>query len=365
MEDQDHWKRLRQRMPPWALSLLVHAAILTLFGVITWVVAEVRQPDRLLQLTGEEFVSEEGGEADGLAGLGPGAPGERGGQSTPQSEALLPAVPPTPSLAEPVAESMEPARLTQLLAGAVDPTAPLAGSLSGAAGGGLGRGVGAFGREIGGLRKTGLDVVLVLDATDSMTPYIEQAKKRLQQVVDVVTHLVPDARFGVVAYKDYGDDWPNAVKAMKLTDDRKAVRKFIADVVAGGGGDEPEPIHEALAVAVDAKKIGWLRGRKWVVILVGDSSVHSSGRRPAFDLARRFKSLRGTINVIDVGGTGEQGAQRRSVKPDLAQIAQEGGGSGFLLRDREAFWRHLIVSVFGQRYEQDVGAIIKTLVDRE
>ncbi|KPK82955.1 MAG: hypothetical protein AMJ81_08820, partial [Phycisphaerae bacterium SM23_33] len=234
----------------------------------------------------------------------------------------------------------------------------------GTAGLGPGRGLGGKIRE---LRGRGLDVVLVIDATGSMSPYIEQAKKRLQSVMKVVTHLVPGARFGVVAYKDYDADYgPDAVKVMKVSDDHQAVREFIGQLVATSGADEPEPIQEALAVVTDLKRMGWRPGRKWVVILVGDSTIHSSGRQAAFRHAQTFtKQHRGTINVIDTGGASDQGQPRRTVQPDLARIAKEGGGSSFLLTQREAFWRHLIVSVFGQQYEQDVNTIIETLVEKE
>ncbi|KKK77723.1 hypothetical protein LCGC14_2850710, partial [marine sediment metagenome] len=222
-----------------------------------------------------------------------------------------------------------------------------------------------FGREIGNLRKKGLDVVLVLDATNSMSPYIEQGKRRLREILDIVTHLVPKARFGVVAYKDYGDDYGrNAVKGMKITQDTDAIRKFINGIVAGGGGDKPEPIHEAIKVATDFKSMGWKGKAKRLIILVGDSPIHSSGRTPAFRDARNFAlKLKGTINVIDVGGAGTQGARRQTVLPDLAEIAKKGGGQAFLLQEQEEFWRHLIVSVFGRKYEKDVTTIIEVLID--
>jgi hypothetical protein len=200
-----------------------------------------------------------------------------------------------------------------------------------------------------------------------MTPYIEQAKERLRQVVRVITHFVPDAAFGVVAYKDYGDDYGrDAVRFLKIAADPKSARAFIDEIMAGGGADEPEPVHEALAVAVDRTRMGWRAGRERVIILVGDSTIHPSGRKRGFACARQFaRALRGTINVIDVGGTGDQHRRRRTVQPDLARIAKEGKGSAFLLRDRDAFWRHLIVSVFGQRYEHDVNTIIEKFVNEE
>jgi hypothetical protein len=75
----------------------------------------------------------------------------------------------------------------------------------------------------------------------------------------------------------------------------------------------------------------------------------------AEDFARRH---RGTINVIDVGGAGQQGA-RTSVLDDLNRIAAAAGGSAFLLRDEDRFWTHLVVSVFGHQFEQDVQTIVE------
>lgn len=221
-----------------------------------------------------------------------------------------------------------------------------------------------FGKYIGQLRGSGLDVVFVLDATNSMSPYITQAKRRLHEIVNVVTGLVPKARFGVVAYKDYGDDYgPEAVKSCKLADNVASVRKFIDQITAGGGGDIPEPIHEALKVAIDKRAMGWRPGRKSVIILVGDSPVHAMGRKRAFELAAKFaEDSKGTINVIDVGGTGDPDTIRNAVQPDLAEIAAKGSGSAFLLTDADVFWRYLIVSVFGERYKNDVNVIIERYV---
>lgn len=242
-----------------------------------------------------------------------------------------------------------------------------------AGGGGLGSrgdllyGTGAgFNEAIGALRGKGLDLVLVLDATDSMTPYIKQAKQRLGEVLNVVTTLVPTVRIGIVAYKDYGDDYgPTACKGLRLTSDANAVRAFLNDIVAGGGGDEPEPINEALKVATDAKAMGWNMARKRVIVLVGDSTCHPSGRQEAFRLAKAFADRKGTVNVIDPGGSGEQTARRAQVQPDLKRIAKDGGGEAFLLVEETEFWQHLIVSVFGQRFKADVDMIIQRVAKKE
>ena len=168
------------------------------------------------------------------------------------------------------------------------------------------------------------------------------------------------ARFGVVAFKDYGDEYgSNATKRLELTSDTEKVKRFLDGIVAGGGADTPEPIHEALKVATNVKRMGWRRNRESVIVLVGDAPVHSGGRSEAVKHARQFADrLDGSISVIDVGGN-----DRNTPLPDFERIARVGNGSAFLLEDDQAFWRHLIVTVFGQRFEQDVQQIVERFAE--
>ena len=402
-------KKLVWGAPPWLLSALLHAGILAAAGMVTWVVLQPKLLDRLLNLTSPPAGVDESGRDDaGGPGGSPGSGGSGGRAGAPAEAAsarpgasVMAAAAPAP---QKLLEALTPPTISplsdQALAGMRDPGGSLTTGLLGnirAPGGigagtsGLGTGTGGtgaggtgaggtgsgsggildgtspgFGKLVGNLRGTGLDLVLVLDATDSMTPYIEQAKVRLREILNVVTGLVPNARVGVVAYKDYGDDYgPTACRIMALTDNHQAVRRFIDETIAGGGGDIPEPIQEALAVATSTRQMGWNPRRKRVVILVGDSPVHSSGRTAAYNLAAAFAKDGGVINVIDTGGTGAPGVARVSLQPDLQRIAKDGGGEAFLLKDADAFWRHLIVSVFGQRFEQDVNVIIERFTRKE
>lgn len=364
------WKR---QAPAWAISIGFHALVLLLAGMISWVVIQGRAEDRPVMLRQPEAGVDEAGDDGGGSGGGREATASPAAPS-PKAVMMPPAPAPT-ALAEAAAE-LPPQTASELFASA-DPASDLARALAASPnalespGPGLGTGLldgtsSGFGRHIGQLRGAGLEVVLVLDATDSMTPYIEQGKKRLHEILDMVNGLVPNARFGIVAYKDYGDDYgPDAVKSVAITNDVAAIRKFIDEIVAGGGADIPEPINEAVRTATSTEQMGWDRRRRRVIILVGDSPCHPSGRKAAFGAAAAFAKQGGTVNVIDVGGAGAQGAQRKNVQPDLAGVAEAGGGEAFLLRDTDAFWRHLIVSVFGQRFEQDVEIIIKKLIKEE
>lgn len=215
---------------------------------------------------------------------------------------------------------------------------------------------------IGALRKRGLDIVLVIDATESMRPCFDQAKQRLKDIMDAAECLAPGTGVGIVAYKDYGDDYgPTAVKFNKITRDRKVAVDFLNDIAVGGGADESEPIDEALKVATDTKgMMGWTAGRKWVIVLVGDSTIHSSGRDEAFRLARRFGvELRGTLSVVDAAGSGQQGSRREQAQGDLKTLAKESRGSAFQLREEQKFWQSLFVSIFDERFQNGLDTAIK------
>jgi len=396
-------KKLVLGAPPWLLSGLLHAGLLAAAGMVTWVVLQPKILDRILNLTPPPAGVDEFGRDDAGGGGGPGTGGGGGGggrAAAPAEAAASRPGAPVVAAAAPVPqkllEALTPPTLSplsdQALAGMRDPGGSLTIGLLGGikAPGGAGTGLGGtgagstgtgpgggpggildgtspgFGKLVGNLRGVGLDLVLVLDATDSMTPYIEQAKVRLREILNVITGLVPNARVGVVAYKDYGDDYgPEAVRSMPLTENHQAVRKFIDETVAGGGGDIPEPLQEALAAATSAKRMGWNLRRKHVIILVGDSPCHSSGRVAAYGYAAAFAKDGGVINVIDTGGTGAPGVARTALQPDLQRIARDGGGSAFLLTDGPAFWRYLIVSVFGERYERDINVILEKFAKKE
>jgi len=389
-DEESRWQKIRRQAPSLLLSLALHAAILGPLCMITWVVVATVAQEPVLNLApenagaaksaggdetaeGAEGVGEPGGAAGkgndnwgigarnnalsipklgGVAGQGPWSDlSSEGGGGLPGFEG--------PSVGNPFGEASGDAT-GSLIRNLYGKSAGIPGGGGMGRGGDLVYGTGeGFSKYIGDLRGTGMDLVLVLDATDSMNPHIRNAKQRLQDVLKVVTALVPNLRIGMVAYKDYGDEYgPSAVKPLPLTADANVVRAFLDGIVAGGGGDEPEPIHAALRAAMDQKGMKWIGGRKWVIILVGDSTIHASGRQEAFDLAKRFAQGRGTINVVDVGGSGQQVNIRQQVLPDLDRIAKEGGGSAFLLREEKDFWQHLIVSVFGQRFKEDVDTII-------
>ncbi len=358
---QKMWLHLRGNSTAWGLSLIIHGVILLILAMFTWAVAQPEPPDRVLTLS--EVIDAPVETFDGRA-VGDDTPVGPPRKSTAAFAAARAAVtPPAP----PQPTALAAAMTTLLVKAQPAPAAPMddgmgelmrslgtGGGLGSGGVGGLGLGVSAgFGREIQGLRKRGLDIVLLLDATGSMDSTIDDARRRLTDVIDVVSFLVPDARFGIVTYKDHGDDYgAKAIRTRALTSDSEAVHRFLGGVRTSGGGDLPEAIAEAMAAAVNPRTLGWRQGAMRVIILVCDAPMHEQDRPRTLQLARRFsRKFGGRINVIDVG-------RNRSVLPQLKEIASYGGGASFSLAQGDQFWRHLVVSVFGRKYTTDVHAVI-------
>ena len=230
-----------------------------------------------------------------------------------------------------------------------------------------------FQKMIGQWRGSGLDVVLVIDVTQSMRPYLDQAKLRLRQIMGVITGILGDetdpmkiVRFGVVAYKDKGDfnrgDFRNSssfaqgsCRLQPLTHSLVLVQRFLDSLHASGGGGYEEPITLALQLATDQRYINWAVNRKSLIILVADAPSYKNTEKELQRLATRFgNEHEGRINTIDTGdGT------RKQVLKDLQTIAHFGHGESFLLEDQQAFWEHLIASVFGREYKADVDLILQ------
>jgi hypothetical protein len=76
----------------------------------------------------------------------------------------------------------------------------------GGIGSGYGRGIGAgFGGFIGGLRRSGLDVALVIDGTGLMKRVIDDVKNKMRLLILAIHRLVPTTRMGIIVFGGRGE----------------------------------------------------------------------------------------------------------------------------------------------------------------
>lgn len=119
-----------------------------------------------------------------------------------------------------------------------------------------------------------LDVVFVLDTTGSMGGLIEGAKQKIWSIASRLASgkPTPRIRVGLVAYRDRTDEY--VTKRFDLSEDLDAVYANLQGFSAGGGGDGPEHVGQALGEAV--KLMQWSTDKKTarMIFLVGDAPAH-------------------------------------------------------------------------------------------
>ena len=122
--------------------------------------------------------------------------------------------------------------------------------------------------------KPRIEVCFVLDTTGSMGGLLEGAKQKIWSIANemIAAKPTPDIKVGLVAYRDHGDEY--VTKTFDLTNDMDLVYAKLHEFQAGGGGDEPESVNEALDAAVN--KVAWSQDRDVlkIIFLVGDAPPH-------------------------------------------------------------------------------------------
>jgi len=117
-----------------------------------------------------------------------------------------------------------------------------------------------------------LDLVFLIDATGSMDDEIAKLKASMRAMAEQIARLPgqPDVCYGLVAYRDRGDAF--LTRTQDFTHDLPAFQQGLARLQAGGGGDTPEALNEALHEVVHG--LSWRREAARMVVLVADAPPH-------------------------------------------------------------------------------------------
>jgi len=170
--------------------------------------------------------------------------------------------------------------------------------------------------------KPRIEVCFVLDTTGSMGGLIEGAKQKIWSIANemISAQPTPELKLGLIGYRDRGDEY--VVKSFSLTDDIDAIYGHLREFQAGGGGDTPESVNEALAEAIH--KMPWSTDKKVlkIIFLVGDAPPHMDyPNGPKYpDLCREAAKKDLIINTIQCGDMAE-------TKPIWQEIAKLSEGS--------------------------------------
>jgi hypothetical protein len=258
------------------------------------------------------------------------------------------------------------------------PTVDLNSAALSLGGGGVGGLGGSFGDYVGGLRKVGLDLVLVIDTTESMQFVIDEVKQHAAALVKAIQRMVPTSRVGVVVYRDQGDEY--VVKWSDLSFKTDKLTSFIATITASGGGDWEEAVLEGVDAAVN--ELSWRKKSKKIIILIGGSPPHPEDVEPLEGLVGEFRRDGGTLSTIDVTDHLHLSFNRalwKSLhgnkpfeappKPDFyrqvtgvyGDLAKDGGGDLVRLDDDRKLIRDVLILTFGSRWKVEMAQHLKEL----
>ncbi len=132
-----------------------------------------------------------------------------------------------------------------------------------------------------------LDLVLVMDTTGSMGDELAEVQASLLGTLKVLARLTGSLRVGFVAYKDQGEAYVTRIFSLRPATGNQAeeIVSFVRSIQAGGGGDDPEAVDEALAAAV---AMPWRSDAAGRIILIGDARAHPNAVARALALASQF-----------------------------------------------------------------------------
>ena len=211
---------------------------------------------------------------------------------------------------------------------------------------------GIFQKQLEDLKESGLEIVFVFDSTGSMTRTIFDTKSTIVEMLDVLHTLIPDARIGLVTYRDRGSQEEYQVREVPLDIDHWHATNFMQFVTANGGGDTPEDVHAGLNSAFNQD---WRRDARRVVVLAGDAPAHNRDFSKILKKVRQFtKNRRSFVHtLVTTPDSAGQDAQLQFEK-----IAKAGKGTCEQIQNKDRILERVLTLAFGPQFENDIQAVI-------
>ncbi len=216
-----------------------------------------------------------------------------------------------------------------------------------------------------------LDLMLAIDTTGSMGDEIRYLQAELAAILDGLKarHRGLDLRVGFVFYRDVGDNY--VTQTVPLTADFAAVQGALAQQYAGGGGDYPEAMEQAL---IRAAGQSWRPGAVKTLLLVADAPPHDDKFGTAWLAAEHLRAKRVHIVPVAASGVADKAEYAMRAMAALTQsrytFLTDDSGVGnphappaidcYLVTRLDALLRRVIDSqISGRRIEPRTGEVIR------
>lgn len=146
---------------------------------------------------------------------------------------------------------------------------------------------------------TKLDLMLVIDTTGSMGDEIRYLQAELGSILGMIRSRHPgvDIRVGFVFYKDIGDNY--VTRTVPLTRDFARAQGELAQHFAGGGGDYPEAMDQAMIRAAGQQ---WRPDAVKSLMLVADAPPHDENIGLTWRASEVLRHQR--VQIVPVAASG-------------------------------------------------------------
>lgn len=248
---------------------------------------------------------------------------------------------------------------------------------------------GVYGQEVLKKEKYDVDLVLCIDGTGSMTPFIDTVREQAGNLPrDIITRAkkekmdIDNLNVRGIIFRDCGCDGEYCMQSMpglvplwqngeENAENIAGFRGFLDSIVADGGGDEPENGLEAIAMAMRTNWTPERHGvkRRQIISVWSDATTHPLGH--GFDqydlgLPKDFNELTREWGDQDAASTGQTGLMSYRSKR-LVIYAAEKYEDGKTNWEDLANWDNVILVLGKQRLgeglkEVDYNEIIKLLL---
>jgi len=207
-------------------------------------------------------------------------------------------------------------------------------------------------------RERGLDVAFLIDTTASMDPFLDAAKRTVDDIITDLASLVPNMRLSVVAYRDQGDAY--VTRSIPLSSDRYQILNFLQGLEARGGGDVPEAVFAALEHALDG--LLWRPEARRVIVIVADAPPHPEEMarlRMRLKTETRSRNQPLTVSTIFTGGRDMIVSRQRDAETGLKAVAAAGDGEFSHLSNMSQVVTQIRAATFGRRFEKEIQRLLR------
>ncbi len=145
------------------------------------------------------------------------------------------------------------------------------------------------------LKERDLDVAIVMDATASMLPMINEARAGVESLILFLDDLAREMRLALVAYRDHDNEpvWEGEA----FTRDVGRIRDFLYRIRITGGWTLPEAVLDGLTAC---GRLRWSREAVRQIVLVGDARPHDEDMYRISSLLDSFRSQDVLVHAVHV-----------------------------------------------------------------